>query len=308
MKSTGKLNLYMAAAVAAPLIWGFFSIPLRQLHHYPAQQILYYRVFTSLLIIWIINLTFRRKAVVADIRAIKSVTGAERKKLWWLVLATGVFITANWFSYIYVVNNVSLQVAAFAYLICPLLTACGGFLILKEPLSKFKLAAVFIAVFSIIILSTGSLVQAMWSLWVASMYAVYLVIQRTINHLDKLTLLGIQLVIATAILLPFFIYNYQPVPKEAGFWLNIVLISAIFTILPLTLSLFALTGLPSSTLGITLYINPIIAFSIAFMYFNEAFDYSQLAGYALLLVSVICFNAELLPLSAFKKRVLKTAI
>ncbi len=298
----------MAAAIAAPAVWGFLTIPLKQLHGYQAQDILYYRVFISLILVWAINLCFRYKTVAADFRLLGSLRGAERNKTLLLILGTGIFITGNWFGYIYVVSNLNIQVAAFAYLICPLLTACGGFLILKEPLTPLKMAAVGLAVLSIVVLSAASLVQACWAFGVAVMYAAYIVIQRVLTRFDKLTMLGIQLIIAALLLLPFFIHHNQPAPQQAVFWVNVVLIAAVFTILPLALSMYALMGLPSSTLGIALYINPILAFTVAFVYFKEPFDFSRLAGYALLLIAVIVFNADLFKAVAFKKRIFKTAV
>ncbi|WP_462264284.1 EamA family transporter [Mucilaginibacter sp.] len=304
--ATRKPYTYIAAAIAAPLIWGFFSIPLRQLHHYASQQIMCYRVFVSLLLVWVINLGFRSKVVKHNIDIFRQLQQEERSRIVWRILGSGLFITANWFSYIYVVNHVSLQTAAFAYLICPLLTACGGFFILKESITRLKLIGVGIALVSVAMLSAGSLSQGMWALWVGAMYAAYLIIQRTIPYFDRLFLLGIQLVIATLLLLPVYFYNFQPVPAAPAFWINIGLIATVFTIFPLMLSLYALTGVPSSTLGISMYVNPVAAFAVAFIYFNEKFDINQLAGYLLLLVAVLIFNSEYLPFPALKRYAVKT--
>lgn len=202
-------------------------------------------------------------------------------------------ITGNWFSYIYVVNHISVKVAAFAYFICPLLTAFGGFLILKEPLSKVKIAGLIIAVLSIVILSTGSLRDMMASFIVAIFYAIYLVIQRVLTQFDKINMLALQLLLSAIMLLPFYVHEFNGLPQSAEFWANITVVAVLFTLIPLLLSLYALTGIPSSTLGITIYINPIMTFIVAFVYFHEGFDKSQLLGYLLLLASVIVFNWDM---------------
>jgi chloramphenicol-sensitive protein RarD len=281
---------YFIAAFTAVIVWGFFSIPLRMLQDYPADQILYYRIFTSLLLTWIYILLFRKKQIHFDIQYILKEDKFSRKKIIWLSLLAGLLITANWFTFIYAVNNVNLKSAAFAYMVCPLITAMGGFLILKEQLSRVKLIALAIASISILILAQGSFIDVLWSILIAALYSFYLIIQRVMKGIDKFNMLGLHLLIASLLMLPFFISDFQNLPKDLSFWLTITVISVFFTIIPLFLSLYALIGMPSSTLGIIIYINPIVAFAVAFFYFHEGISLSQLYSYSLLLIAVIVFN------------------
>jgi chloramphenicol-sensitive protein RarD len=208
--------------------------------------------------------------------------------------AATIFLVLNWYTYIYAVNHVSLQSAAFAYMVCPLLTAFGGFILLKETLSVFKFIALGIAFVSIILLATGSLIEVSWSVGIALLYALYLILQRTMQHLDKLNVLAVQIAIAVILMLPFYIVRHGAIPSEVWFWGNITVIALVFTIIPLFLSLYALIGIPSSTLGIIIYVNPIIAFSVAILYFNERIDTHKLFSYSLLLISIVVFNWQLI--------------
>lgn len=278
------------AAVVSTAMWGFFAIPLRNLKEYPAEEILHYRIFTSLLITWAIIFIFRRSELIADVSYFRLETRQNRSRTIWLTLLAGLLITANWFSFIYAVNNINLKSAAFAYMVCPLITAMGGFLILKEHLSALKLTAIGIAVISILILAQGSLTDVLWSVFIASLYAFYLIIQRVMTTIDKFNMLGIHLLISAILMLPLFIYHFNHLPTAATFWINILIISIFFTIIPLFLSLYALIGMPSSTLGIIIYVNPIVAFAVAFFYFHEGIDAHQLLAYSLLTVAVIIFN------------------
>lgn len=290
MKSKAK---YFIAAICSSIIWGFFSIPLRSLKQYPSQEILIYRIFLSLILTWSIIL-FRQKRVIADIRYIKSLDFSERKNLLWMVLLAGFLVTGNWYSYIYAVNNVSLKSAALAYIICPLITALGGFFILKEHLTKLKLAAIGIASLSILLLARGSLREVLWSVFIASLYAFYLIIQRAVKFIDKMNMLGVQLVISSALIFPLFISQNTTVPTSWTFWITIFFIALVFTIIPLFLSLYALTGIPSSTMGILIYINPVVSFSIAIFYFHEDINRLQILSYSLLLVAIVVFNWNML--------------
>jgi chloramphenicol-sensitive protein RarD len=286
----GSRAKYFLAALTSVITWGFFSIPLRQIKGYSPDDILYYRIFTSLIITWLLILLFRRKVLEQDVSYLNSLPNKERKRLIWLTLLAGLLITGNWFTYIYAVNEVSLKSAAFAYMVCPLITAMGGFLILKEHLSKVKLIAIGIAFLSIIVLAQGSLRDVVWSVIVAALYAFYLIIQRTMGRIDKLVMLGTHLLIATVIMVPLFLLNFDRLPIDLHFWTIILIISVFFTVLPLFLSLYALIGMPSSTLGIIIYLNPIVAFAVAFFYFHEEINPHQLYAYSMLLAAVIVFN------------------
>src|SRR5690606_10177880 len=129
-----------------------------------SEQILYYRIAFSLLITWGYIALFRRKTIKSDIEYLKSRTSKERRRILFLSVLSGILITGNWFTYIYVVNNINLKSAAFAYMVCPLITAFSGFIILKEKLSRLKLIALGVASISILILAQGSVKDVFWSI------------------------------------------------------------------------------------------------------------------------------------------------
>ncbi|HEY0896848.1 MAG TPA: EamA family transporter [Sphingobacteriaceae bacterium] len=282
---------YFGAAISSTAMWGFFSIPLRNLQDYPSEQILQWRIITSLIITWLVILLFRRRSLASDRAFLRKQSPEGRKRIITLIFLAGVLITGNWYSFIYAVNHVSLKSAAFAYMVCPLLTAMGGFLILKEHLTPLKLTAIGIACISILILSRGSLRDVCWSVFVASLYAFYLIIQRVVRDLDKFNMLGIQLLLSLILTLPLFISQGAGIPDAPEFWINILVISVVFTIIPLFLSLYALVGIPSSTMGIIIYVNPVIAFAVAILYFGEEINTLQALAYSLLVVAVIIFNS-----------------
>ncbi len=292
---------YFIAAITSVALWGFFSIPLRSLQNYPSQEILYYRIFSSLIIVWLVILIFRKKQIIADVDHYQTLPKKEKKNLVLLTLLAGVLITGNWYTFIYAVNHVSITSAAFAYMVCPLITAFGGFILLKEPLSKIKLIALGIAVISIISLMRGSYIEVLWSIFIASLYAFYLIIQKVVQHFDRFNLLGVQLIISTILMLPLYLSFDHQFPDTAHFWINILIIAVFFTIIPLFLSLYALIGMPSSTLGVIIYINPLVAFCVAIFYFHEGISNTQAIAYSLLLFAVVVFNWKLIKELSVKK-------
>jgi len=281
-----------------------FSIPLRNLKAYPSQEILYYRIFVSLICIWLAILLFRRKELRRDVNFLADSTASEGVRIGLQILISTLLLTGNWYTYIYAVNHISLQSGAFAYMVCPLITAFGGFILLNEQLSRLKLISLGIALLSVILLGTGSLIEVLWSVVIATLYALYLIMQRKMQHLDKLNLLALQIVLAAILMLPFYLSRHNAVPTEPWFWSNIIIVAVVFTIIPLFLSLYALIGIPSSSLGIIIYINPIIAFAVAILYFGEHLDSGKMIAYALLAVSVIVFNWGILKdILTFKRKI-----
>ena len=281
---------YFIAAILPPIMWGFFAIPIRNLSSYPAETILYYRIFVSLLLAWVTILVFRKRSLVNDYATLRALPSAQRRQLILLVMASVIMLTGNWLSFIYVVNQVSLQAAAFAYMVCPIITALFGYLLLKEEISTRKWIAMGVSLVSILILSWGFVREVSWSVGVALLFAIYLVIQRKISRIDKFNLLAVQLLLASLLVLPAFLQQYKGVPPEPAFWGNIFTIALVFTVIPLYLNLYALIKIPSSTVGILIYINPIVAFAVAFVYFGDHASLLQVVSYLVLLCAVVIFN------------------
>jgi len=187
-------------------------------------------------------------------------------------------------------NHISVKAASFSYLLCPILTTVCAFLILKEQLSRLQWAAVGLSFIGCIMLSYNSFNDVFYSFIVAISYALYLVLQKKFEGIDKFLLLSVQLLITSVILLPFYPVYSGPLPTEAVFYSYILIIAIFFTITPMLLNLFALKGISSSTLGIMLYINPLIGFFLAAFYYGEEISAMQIAAYSLIVVSIAVFN------------------
>lgn len=290
--SAGDSRLkYFVAGFSANVIWGFFSIALRLIDAWPADTILYFRIFLSFLFVWLFLLFFRYSRWSQDLKRIKSLDKKERKRLLFLLLLSSILIMGNWFTFIYAVNNISIQSAAFAYLICPLITTLAGFLILKEKLSKIKWISLGMALVSVIVLGQTSLIEVFWAILIASFYAFYMIIQRVLKDIDKFNFLAVQLIICSLIVLPLSFMSDTPTPSSWMFWLIISLVAIVFTIIPLFLSMYALNGVASATMGILIYINPIISFAVAIFYFNELISIGQLLAYLFLLLAIVLYNS-----------------
>jgi len=289
-----KLTKYYLAAFFAFFIWGFFSLALKPLHNYPSLDILFYRVFFSVVAMVLINLVFRRDVLRKNWNHFNQMAPKQKRSTVVLTIGGSLFLISNWFVFIFVMNHVSVKAASSAYLICPILTTIIAFFILKERLSKGQWVAVMISILGCVLLSFNHFQDIFFSLVVAATYAFYLVSQRKNSELDKFLILTIQLLFTALILIPFYPKYSGAIPTEPLFYGCLLIIVVFFTIIPLFLNLYALKGINSSTVGIMIYINPIINFLLAIFYYNEQVSLIQLCSYFLILVSIVVFNAKLI--------------
>lgn len=289
-----KLNKFYLAAFFAFFIWGFFSLALKPIHNYASLDILFYRVFFSVVLMLSVNIFFRKATLRKDWKIYKNMDLAEKKQTVFLTFGGAFFLMLNWFIFIYVMNHVSLKAASLAYLICPILTTVLAFFILKEKLCKSQWIAVLISVFACSLLSFNHIRDIFYSLIVAITYALFLISQRNNNKLDKFLTLNIQLLFTAVLLLPFYPKYSGAFPIEPLFYICLGFIVVFFTIIPLFLNLYALKGINSSTVGIMMYTNPLINFFLAIFLYKEGISWIQIISYFLILISIVIFNEKII--------------
>ncbi len=281
---------YYASALSSFVIWGLFSLVLRPLQEYAALEILLYRVLFATASIWLANLLFRRKETQRSFQQISNMNSSEKRKIVGNYVISALMLSLNWFLFIFVMNTISVNATSLAYLLCPILTTALATIFLGERLRMGQWAAVFVSVLSCIMLSIGHFVDLFYSLMIALTYAIYLVLQKANTATDKLFSLSIHITLSTIILLPLFGIVGLGANKSAIFYELVWVIAVVFTIVPLFLNAYALKGLSSSLVGILLYVNPLLSFTLAITYFNEPITPIQIIAYGMIIVSVIWFN------------------
>lgn len=287
-------NKYFLAAFSAFAIWGFFSLALKPLTNYPSLDILFFRVFIATLFLLLINLLFRKKVLIAAKETFKQLSNLDKRKSILMTVLGGFLLVVNWYLFIYAINHVSLQAASFAYIICPILTTVLAFILLKEKIDVWQWFAIALCVVSCLILSYGNLKELIYSVVIAFSFGLYLISQRINTSFDKFLILTVQMVIASLFLLPFYPYYGGAVPDSSIFYMLLVLIVVLFTIIPLFLNLYALKRLNSANVAILMYVNPLIHFFLALFYFKETVSSAQITSYFLIAVSIVVFNKNVL--------------
>lgn len=283
---------YYAAAVLAFVVWGFFPWVLKSLADYGAGEILYFRIFFSSILLVLIVTLVRNRKLRSDFSLFRAQPSNEKVKIILLWLAGGLLLTINWLTFIYTVNEVNIRTASFSYLICPVLTAALGYVVLKESITPTQWLAVLLCAVSCVLMGMNSVTELGYSFTTAFTYGLYLVLQRLYKQFDRMTVLSVQILFSFLLLNLSYGYLIDTVPQETGFFVVVAIIAAGFTILPLFLNLYALVGISSATVGILMYINPIFNFTIAFLVFKEQVTPLQVTGYSIIAIALVLFNLQ----------------
>lgn len=278
------------AAIFAFSIWGFFSLVLKPLHAYASLDILFYRVFSCAIVMSMISLAFKRKSILDNLRLLRSMPKKKRLVTIGLNVIGSIFLTVNWFSFIYVMNHVNVRATSVAYLVCPILTTLLACFLLSERLTRLQWFSVVLSFSGCLLLSYTSISDMFFSTIVGFSYAVYIISQSNNSGLDKFLVLNSHILLS-AVLLGFFYPAFSgPIPTDFKFYFYVEIIAIIYTIVPLFLNLYALSRISSSNVAMILNINPIIAFILAGVVYHEPLGLLQIIAYALVFTAVIVFN------------------
>lgn len=292
---------YYIAVIAAFSIYGFFSLPLKAIDEYPSLDILLSRLSMASVLIVAFSFLFRREITLENIKIFKNASKSEKRRLLVVNVSSSLMLAINWYLFIFVMNRVSVNATSLAYMLCPIINTFLAYIFLKDRLSPVQWIAIGLSVISCIMLGFGNFSETAYAFIVGLSYAIYLVLQKNNDRLDRFFTLAFQIVTATLFLLP--LYSYQnPEPEKNGFFFGIVfIIAALFTIVPMYLNVYSLNRLSSSTAGIFIYLNPIISFLLALFYFGEEMNGLKLAAYLVVFFSVLLFNAKLI-YTMFKRK------
>ncbi|WP_312138441.1 EamA family transporter [Sphingobacterium sp.] len=281
---------YYTSALMGFIIWGTFALVLKPLSAFGALDILIHRVIFAAISIVIACFLFRRKQTLASLQYIKTLDRRGKSKLLINVVSSAIFLAFNWFSFIYVMNAISVNATSLAYLICPILTTILASMFLNERLNNGQWLAVVLAAISCIILAYGHFMDLFYSMIIALSYAIYLILQKNSFQLDKFFSLTIHIVVSMFLLLPLLsVVDTTTVKTNEFYWL-VLIIAVGYTIIPLFMNIFALKGLDSSVVGILMYLNPIISFFLAVFYYHEPINTQQIIAFSMILLAILVFN------------------
>jgi chloramphenicol-sensitive protein RarD len=274
-------------AGSAFLIWGLSPVYWKTLLTVPTLEITMHRVVWSFLFLICLILLQRRWHEFTAV--------LKNGRMLYTLLSTAILISANWFLYIWAVNNNYMLQASLGYYINPLVNVVLGLLFLRERLRKPQILAVLLATSGVLYL-TISYGQLPWiSLALALSFGLYGLI-RKIAPVGALMGLAVETMLFSPLAVIYLLYlNSQGAGNifHVSIQLDLLLIGcAPLTAAPLLFFTMGAKRIYLSTVGLMQYIGPSGMFLLAVFFYKEPFSTSQLWTFAMIWAALGIYSTD----------------
>jgi chloramphenicol-sensitive protein RarD len=276
--------LYAAAAYAC---WGLFPIYFRALQSIQPLEILMQRVVWALIFLFIILGLRRQWSWIGRVR--------REPKLLMGFAASAIFLSVNWYTYIWAVNNGHVVDSSLGYFITPLVNVLLGLLLLGERLRPMQWAAIALAGAGVVWLTWQAGHLPWIGLVLAFSFGSYGLLRKTaaLGPLEGLSLETLLLFPPAFGCLAVMAWHGQNAflhAPAATKWL--VAAAGPITAVPLLLFAAGARRIPMSTLGLLQYIAPSLQLLLGVWLYGEGFGGSRLAGFIAIWSALAVYSLE----------------
>jgi chloramphenicol-sensitive protein RarD len=266
-------------------LWGVLPLYWKALKQVPSPQILSHRILWSFIFVAIL---ISLKGRWIDVKRSLSI---KRNRISCSISA--LFISTNWFIYIWAVNAGHVVETSLGYFINPLISVLLGILFLKERLGFWKGVAVCLALVGVFYLTLqyGKLPWIALSLAVS--FGMYGLLRKT-AHVDSLLGLLIETAIITPIVLTYLVYEAMQGRSAFGVApsvIHLLLIgSGVVTATPIIWFAHGARRIPLSMVGFIQYLAPSFQLVLAVLVFREPFTRTHLISFSLIWGALAIFS------------------
>lgn len=295
-----KQKIGAVYAVSAYLMWGLFPLYWKPINQVPASEILGHRIFWAFM--FMIGLLIFLGRLGEFLHSFKVLLTRPVSLL--LIVSASFLISANWFIYIWAVNNGHIVESSMGYYINPLVSIGLGIFFLKEKLNAWQVIAFLLATAGVLI-QTIEFGQVPWiALSLAFSFGFYGLTKKIIR-LDTVLGLTFETLIVTPVALAYLIF--VQVQGTAAFatgsaMTTLLLIgTGIVTAVPLLCFAEGARHISLTMVGFFQYITPTMTLILGVTLYKEAFSQVQLISFSFIWLGLIVFSLSGTP---FVKRLL----
>lgn len=292
------MNKGILYALGAYLIWGFLPLFWKAVQVATPLEILSHRIVWSLLLlVGILGVQQRWGWLALAVR--------DRQTLGTFLLSA-LLLGINWLVYIWAVNVGHIVEASLGYFINPLVNVVFGVIFLQEQMRPGQWLAVGLAALGVLYLSITLGALPWVGLTLGFSFAGYGLLRKTarLNALEGLTFETSFLFVPALFYLLYLGATGQGVFGVVNGKLTVLLLlSGLFTALPLLLFSAGARRIPFSLVGILQYIAPTIQFLLGVYLYGEPFSPARLVGFGLIWLALALYSAE----TVWQKSLLRSA-
>jgi chloramphenicol-sensitive protein RarD len=278
----------MLYAAGAFLSWGLFPLYFHAIKDVPASEILAHRMVWSLVFLMLVLLARRQWKWLPEVLRQPRVVGS--------FLASAFLLSANWFVYIWAVNNGHVVDASLGYFINPLVNVLLGMLVLKERLRRGQWIAISVAATGVAWLTWQAGQVPYIALVLALSFGAYGLLRKTaalaaLEGLSFETLILFPLAVAY---LGWLVHGGQSVffNTESASTRWLLAAAGPTTAIPLLLFAAGARRIPMSVLGMLQYMSPSLQMLLGVWVFHEAFSANRLVGFLFIWSALAIYMLE----------------
>ncbi|MBU9719933.1 MULTISPECIES: EamA family transporter RarD [Bacillaceae] len=289
------------AGACAYILWGALPIYWKWLDHIPAQEVLAHRILWSFILLMILLIVIGRGP--SFLNELKQIIKNPRLLIG--VILSAVFITANWYIYIWSVTNNHIVRASLGYYINPLVSVLLGVFLLKEKLTKVQWLSVALAGVAVTILTVSLGTFPYVALGLAFSFGFYGLLKKIVQ-VGSLSGLAME----TLIVLPFALlflslqhgglYSMFYLSDFTTLWLLIG--AGLATAAPLLFFGASAKRIPLSLLGFLQYIAPTMMLLLGVFLYDETFSLVHFITFGIIWLALIMFSVSKYQVSKKLKR------
>ncbi len=300
-----KIQKVLSYTAGAYVLWGLLPIYWKFINEVPALEILAHRVIWSFIFVLIIVVLLKRKLLKNFFQVQMS-----QKKTWLGLLLASLFISINWFTYIFAVNTNHIVEASLGYYVNPLVAVLLGVFVLREKMNVWQAVSFVLAGIGVIYM-TLSVGKLPWiSLILALSFGFYGLSKKLIK-VDSI--LG--LLLETLFVLPFALLflAYLGVTDQHSFATGslkndlFLLGSGIATALPLLWFSIGAQKIPLYMVGFLQYIAPTISLILGVLMYGESFTKDHVVTFTCIWIAIAIFTISNIRQVIKKRKVSKVA-
>jgi chloramphenicol-sensitive protein RarD len=270
--------------IGAFVLWGLLPLYWKLLASVSAVEVLAHRIVWSAVLTALLVFFFRRAELFSILRE-------PKRRL--AVLATGLLIGFNWFTYIYAVSTNQLVEASMGYYINPLFSIFLGTVVLKERLGIWKGIAVVLAAAGVLIVTIRHGSVPWIALALTGTFGFYGLIKKR-AQLDSITSLGLEAALLSPAAVGLIVVQLVQGMGAFGFadaGIHVLLVlSGLVTVLPLYWFAQGAKRVPLSQVGFTQYIAPTMMLLIGVLLFGEPFTPTDLLSFGCIWVALTLYS------------------
>jgi len=266
-------------------LWGLLPLYWKLVNAINPFQIFAHRVVWSFFFItFIIILRKRGKNLLTELK---------KPKAWLSFLAPSIFISINWLTYIWAVNNGFVIETSLGYYMNPLFLVFLGSIFYKERLSRLQMWGVGFAFAGVMLKTIMYGKVPIISLIVAISFGIYGLLKKN-TKADSLTGLAFETLIIGIPATFFIIYSEMTSAGITGnlpvhYWL-LIMTSGVATATPLILYAEGLKRIPLKIMGFIQYVSPSLSLLLGIFVFKEPFDIWSLAAFGMVWIGLGFFT------------------